>query len=155
VAEQQLQSAQEKIAKASEYIAKENAAYFQNEPSRLVELQTAFRTDREWSEILEAGTEAAFPQLDFLQLVKIGGVWDLRGNMESLLLLAYLRHVCKSRRRFLATQDTGRQQLAPKERAAGDDTYDVVSVGLSADSLSAAITSAAGGLNTLLIEHSG
>jgi hypothetical protein len=152
--EQHLISTQEKIAKASEYIAKQNAAYFQNEPSCPIEIQTAFQTDREWSKILEAGTKAAFPQLDFLQLSKIGGVFDLRGNVESLLLLEYLRHVCKSRRHFQAAEDTGRQELSPKELTAGKDIYDVSIVGLSADSLSAAITSAAEGLKTLLTEHS-
>jgi hypothetical protein len=154
LAEQHLISTQEKIAKASECIAMLNGVYFQDEPSCPIELQTAFLTDREWSKILEAGTKAAFPQLEFLQLSKIGGVFDLRGNVESLLLLAYLRHVCKSRRRFQAAQDTGRQELSPKEFAAGEDIYDVGIIGLNAANLSDAITSAANGLKTLLIEQS-
>jgi hypothetical protein len=151
-AEEYLRSAGQKIAIASENVAKKNREYFQNGLLHLDEFQTAFRTGREWSEILEAGGKAAFPKLDFFELAKIGGVPDLRGNVESLLVLAYLRHASKNRKRFLQHQDTDQEQENRASREP-DIIYDVTIVGLSPDGLSRAITGAAVGLKTLLIEQ--
>jgi hypothetical protein len=170
VEEEYLRSAEQKIAKASEYIATKNAEYFQNKPS-LLEFQTVYRIDeqfkqyengpsRDWSRTLKAGTKAAFPELDIVELFKIGGAFDLRRNLESLLILAYLRHTFRNRKLFLQDQDTGheKEKRAPEERAAGDDIYDVTiigggaAIGGSAAALFEAITSAAKGLKTLLID---
>ena len=165
VEEEYLRSAEQKIAKASECIATKNAEYFQNKPS-LLECQTVYRIDepfkeyengpsRDWNRTLKAGTKAAFPELDIVELFKIGGAFDLRRNLESLLILAYLRHAFRNRKLFLQDQDTGHEK---EERAAGDDIYDVIiigggaAVGGSAAALFEAITSAAKGLKTLLID---
>jgi hypothetical protein len=153
-AEKYLKSTEKKIAESSEYIASKNAQYFQNDLSYAVEFQTAFRSSRERSEILEAGTQVTFPQLDLLQLVKAGNVFKWYENLESLLIVAYLRHVFSNRKQRSQGQaiGSGQNALPATESSSGHHSYDLVITGVSPHGLSSAITNAAKGLKTLVID---